>query len=121
MSVTFFAVNAPSFPSDVFDNRDGSYEHGGPEFIISESTPFELNVANFNAPVVLELLGLRHKYYNGPEEGWDLVGSIAVEDLRDALDAIELGWSIAGNDRYKFCIKDLVMYCIAINSPLNFG
>lgn len=121
MSVTFFAANAPSIPSNVFDNRDGSYEHDGPEILIAESTPFELNVSNSSAVIVLELLGLRHKYYNGPEDGWDLIGSIAVEDLRDALDAIELGWFLSENSRYKAHIKNLVMYCVAINSPLNFG
>lgn len=121
MSVTFFAANAPSIPSNVFDNRDGSYEHGGPEILISESTPFELNVSNSNAPIVLELLGLRDKYYNGPEDGWDLAGTIAVEGLKDALNAIELGWSFKEYDHYKTHIKNLVLYCVAINSPLNFG
>lgn len=121
MSVTFFAANAPLIPTEIYDNRDGRLEHGGPEFIISESTPFEMNVSNYNAPIVLELLGLRHKYYYGPEDGWDLVGSIAVEDLRDALDAIELGWFLEENERYKYHIKELVMYCVAINSPLHFG
>lgn len=121
MSVTFFAANAPSIPSNVFDNRDGSYEHGGPEILISESTPFELNVANANAGIVLEMLGLRHKHYHGPEDGWDLVGHIEVADLKAALDALDLHDEPFIGDCYLDTLKNLVMYCIAIKSPLNFG
>ena len=120
MSVTFFAANAPLIPTAIYDNRDGDFEHNGPEFIISESTPFEMNVSNSNACTVLEMLGQRSSFYNEYEGRWDLVGVIDVDDLRDALDAVS-ACTYEEDDRYKGRLKDLVMYCIAINSPLHFG
>lgn len=121
MSVTFFAANAPLIPTEIYDNRDGRLEHGGPEFIIiSESTPFEMNVSNYNASTVLDMLGQRSSFYNEYEDRWNLVGVIDVDDLRDALDAVS-ACTYEEYDRYKGRLEDLMMYCIAINSPLHFG
>lgn len=117
MSVTFFAENAPQIPDGIYDNRDGSFDPHGPKIIITTATPYELNVANGNAGIVLEMLGLKHKYYNGPEDGWDLVGCIEVADLEAALHAVNL-WGDAEGSGYVDPIRDLLLYCIAENYPL---
>lgn len=120
MSVTFFAANAPSIPTAIYDNRDGDFEHGGPEIIVVMDTPFEMNVSNYNASTVLDMLGQRNSFYNEYEGRWNLVGVIDVDDLRDALDAVS-ACTYEEDDRYKGRLEDSMMYCIAINSPLHFG
>lgn len=113
MSVTFFAVNAPSIPSAIYDNRDRSYSYDGPEFLVSESTPFELNVSQFNYRKVLKILGI-------PEGEEDYVGTIKVDDLSKHLDEVQAYEDSLGNN-YKPQIEELVLYCMHINSDLSWG
>lgn len=111
MSVTFFASNAPEIICAVYDNRDGSFEHNGPAVIVSTATPFEFNVSQFNYGKVLKLLGIA-------DEDQDCVGHIPVDQLSTALDALPNMWE---RGDYVSQIKDLLLYCIHLQTPLNWG
>ena len=111
MSVTFFAVNAFESICAVYDNRDGSFEPNGPAVIVSTATPFEFNVSQFNYGRVLTLLGIA-------EEEQDCVGHIPVDQLSTALDALPNTWE---RGDYVSQIKDLLLYCIHLQSSLHWG
>ena len=116
MSVTFFAEAATPVISAVYDNRDGTFEPDGPAVVTSESTPFELNVANGNARWVVEAMG----------QEFDYVGSIPFEELETALNHTNGQYdslaydTIDGQygDRYLLPLRDLILYCIHLKCPL---
>ena len=124
MSVTFFCENAPEYPVSIYDNRDRCFTDAPEDFIICMETPFEFTVANANAGLILEIMGLRHSHYHGPVEGWDLCGELDGEKLQEALRGALLakethfGPSSANYIRY---IRDLLMYCIHTKEKLVWG
>ena len=124
MSVTFLCRNSMYIPMAIYDNRDRSYSSDLGDFILRTETPFEFTVANANAPLILEIMGLRHSHYHGPEEGWDLYGELTVDELPKALDAAILAREHhfgPGSTNYIRYIRDLLMYCIHSKENLVWG
>ena len=112
MSVTFFCANAPEFPAEIYDNRERDYSSDEGDVFVSMATPFELNVSNSNSHLVLKAMGIEHDY----------CGSIEVDRLFSILDGLRMPvYEHEGMDRYNMQLKDLLLYCIHMNQPLNWG